>query len=125
MNMLRLISEYSYIAYIILGVILLAIIIRILGKIKLLAKNIEPISDGAKNINKNIEDINNKTTIINNTINYSIPLFIKIAFYTAVIKMALKDYKDTKYSKRSIRKSFNKAYRYQSLIRENKQLRKS
>lgn len=125
MNMLRLISDYSYIAYIILGVILLVIIIRILGKIKLLTKNIEPISDGVKNINENIETFNNKKAIIDNTTQVSIPFFMRFVFYYEVIRFAFKDYKDTKYSKRSIRKSFNKAYRYQSLIRENKQLRKS
>ncbi len=125
MEILELISHHIYIAYIVVTIILLIIIICVLYKLSLFNKTLTPIKKNIEDINNDIDLINNKKAIIDNTTHVSIPFFMRFIFYYEVIRFAFRDYKDTKYSKRSIRKSFNKAYRYQSLIRENKQLRKS
>ena len=125
MEVLELIAHHIYIAYIVVTVILLIIIICVLYKLSLFNKTLTPIKKNIENINNDIVLINNKKAIIDNTMNTSVPFFLRGAFYITVLKMAFRDYFDTKRSKRNLRKSFNKAYRYQSLIRDNKQLRKS
>ena len=124
MEILELISHHIYIAYILVAIVLLIIIICILYKLSLFNKTLTPIKKNIEDINNDIDLINNKKAIIDNTMKTSVPFFLRGAFYITVLKMAFRDYRDTKRSRRSFIKSYRKAYNYQTLINENKRLKK-
>ena len=118
-------SIYLYTAiYIIAGIVLLVVIFKILDKLKTLSKNFEPINDGVEHINKDLDDLNEKNEKIKYTKEHSIPFFVRIFFIFTVLRAAIKDFSQTKSSKRSLSKSLHKAYRYESTLRENRILRR-
>lgn len=118
-------SIYLYITvYIIATIVLLVVIFQLIEKIKTLFKNLEPINNGVEHINKDLEALNEKSEKIKYTKEHSIPFFVRIFFIFTVLRAAIKDFSETKSSKRSLRKSLNKAYRYESTLRENRLLKR-
>lgn len=70
-------------------------------------KQIASEKDKFNNINENIKSTNNKIQAINNTKN-SFNFFISIFVVVSILLETIKDFKDTKTSKRTISKSFKK-----------------
>lgn len=118
-------SIYLYITvYIIATIVLLVVVFKLIEKIKTLFKNLEPINNSVEHINKDLDALNEKNEKIKYTREHSIPFFVRIFFIFTVLRAAYKDFSETKSSKRSLRKSLNKAYRYESTLRENRLLKR-
>lgn len=124
MNILKEFVEIFFFLNIVAAIVLLVLIFKIFSKVKTLSKNLEPVGEGIDYINKNIDEFNLKKEKIQYTREHSIPLFVRLFFIFTVLRAAIKDFRDTKSSRRSLRKSLNKAYRYESTLRENRLLKR-
>ena len=118
-------SIYLYTTvYVIAAIVLVIVIFKLLRKIKTLLKNLEPIGEGVEYINKGLDELNEKSEKIKYTKEHSIPFFVRIFFIITVLGAAIKDFSQTKSSKRSLSRSLSKAYRYESALRENRMLKR-
>ena len=124
MQVLSFVDRYVVYAYILMAAVILVLLIRLMKKAGNINVTMQPVNDGIRHISKGMEELNEKKAVIDNTINVSIPFFVRIFFLISVIFMALNDFFDTRSGKRSIRRSIRKAFRYQELLRENRTLRK-
>lgn len=111
MDILHFINEnvIKYV-YIIIGLILLVLFIKLLIKLKITSNYANYISNKVEDIQTGIEDINKKINKIEETKEKSLPLFIDIFLVSIITRAIYKDYKKTKTSKRSIARSAIKQY---------------
>lgn len=100
--------KYLYIVVII--AIFIALIYLFVSAIIPVVKTLSELLISLTNINDKVESINEDLEKISYTLNNSLPLFVDIAFFVLVLKTILKDYRDTKKSKRSLIKSTVKEY---------------
>lgn len=110
MEMLILINTYIKYAYYLLGIIIFICLIALIKAIKPLIKTIGEISDVLNNIKAETEEIKVKIEKIKYTIENSVPLFAFLFFMLIVLVSAIKDFRDTRLTKRSIVKSTVKQY---------------
>lgn len=110
MKYLLLVNEYIKYAYYLLGLILFITLIKLLVTIKPLKKTIEEIVTLSNDTKIKIDEINKKIEKVQYTIDNSLPLFQFLLFIIIVIIAAIKDYSNTKASKRSLIKSSYKQY---------------
>ena len=111
MNALIFINTYiiKYIL-IILFIVFFIYLIKLFKEFKSSSKYTKYISEKINNINTNITNIENKVKKIEYTKENSIPLFVDIFLVTVIARAAFKDYKKTKFSRRSVAKSTIKEY---------------
>lgn len=111
MSTLVLINSYIKYAYYLLGLIFVICFIVLMKNAKFLAKAIEEINNSTSNVKQDINEINEKIDKIKYTLEHSVPLFAFIFFAIIVIKAAIKDYRNTKLSRRNFAKSTIKEYK--------------
>ena len=104
------INSYIKYAYYLVGVIIFICLIALIKATKPLIKTINEVSDGINDIQKQTEEIKEKIEKIKYTMENSVPLFAFMFFILIVIVSAIKDFRQTKFSKRSIVKSTVKQY---------------
>ncbi|MDO5440628.1 MAG: hypothetical protein Q4F12_03735 [Erysipelotrichaceae bacterium] len=110
MNTLVIINSYIKYVYYLLALIILITLIVLIVTIKPLVKTINEITTTTGDIKQGINDINEKVAKIKYTIDNSLPLFGFLFFILIVIVSAIKDYRNTKLTRRSIVKSTVKQY---------------
>lgn len=119
MNILVFINTYIKYVYIALAIVLLVVLVKLFKQLSNIAKTTEPILDSVQNINDGLVDLKTKTEVIDNTMKTSVPFFTNIIVGVTLVHAILKDYHETKNSKRSLRKSFSKIYKYQKKLDPN------
>lgn len=119
MEVLTFINTYIKYVYILLFIIFIVLIIKIFKKLSDISITTDPILDKVDSINNNLNNLSQKTKIIDNTTKTSIPFFRNVLIGVLLIGSILKDYHETKNSKRSFSKSFKKIYKYKKKIDPN------
>lgn len=115
MNILLLINSYIKYVYLLLAIIIIVCFILLGDAIKPLEKTINEITTSTGEIKKGIEEINQKVAKIQYTIDHSLPLFAFLFFILIVLISAIKDYRNTKFTKKNIVKSTVKQYNIMNL----------
>lgn len=110
MNTLLLINSYIKYVYYLLILVILVFLIILINTIKPLVKTINEITTTTGEIKQGIEEINEKVAKIKYTIDNSLPLFGFLFFVLIVIVSAIKDYRNTRLTRRSLVKSTVKQY---------------
>lgn len=111
MNILLMINMYIKYVYYLLGLILFVTLIVLFKNIKYLGKTIEQINETTSCVKQGINDANDKIDKIKYTLEHSVPLFAFMFFVLIVLIAAIKDYRNTKSTKRSFTKSTIKEYK--------------
>lgn len=115
MTMLTIINSYIKYLYYLLVLIVFICLIALGKALKPLSKTIEELVVKTNSINEGINDINKKVEKIKYTLENSLPLFGFILFAIIVIIAAIKDYHNTKLTKKNIVKSTVKQYNHMNL----------
>lgn len=124
MNVLIFINKYIKYVYIALAIVFLVVLVKLFKQLANIGKTVDPILDSVENIDNSLDDLEAKSKIIDNTMKTSVPFFTNIILGVALVGAILKDYHETKNSKRSLRKSVSKIYKYQKKLDPNLSLLK-
>lgn len=116
MQVLEFINTYIKYVYIALAIVFIIVLIKLFKQLSNISKTVDPIMDSADNIHKCLDELDEKTKIIDHTMKTSVPFFTNIIVGVTLIGSILKDYHETKNSKRSLKKSFSKIYKYKKKI---------
>lgn len=111
MSILLLINSYIKYVYYLLVFVLFICFIILIKNVKPLTKTIEELNASTDKVKQGVSDINEKINKIEYTLEHSVPLFVFIFFAFIVIIAAIKDYRNTKITKRSFAKSTIKGYK--------------
>lgn len=124
MEVLYTINEYIKYAYYLLALVIIVLFVLVIKQLIPLSKTLEYISNELDDINSNAKDIEIKINKIKYTLEHSVPFFAFLLFIIIVIISAIRDYFNTKHSKRSITKSLTKEYGIVNLKFNPKKTRK-
>lgn len=116
MDILLAINSYIKYVYMALAVVLIVVLIKLLKQLAKIGETVDPILDNIDGIYDNIDDLDKKSAIIENSLETSVPFFVNIFICLSLANAILKDFHETKNSKRSFRKSFSKIVKYQKKI---------
>lgn len=119
MDVLVFINTYIKYVYIALAIVFLIVLVKLFKQLASIGKSAEPILESTDNINNSLDDLKTKTEIIDNTMKTSVPFFTNIILGVTLVSAILKDYHETKNSKRSLRKSVSKIYKYHKKLDPN------
>lgn len=119
MNVLLFINTYIKYVYIVLAIVLIVMLVKLFKQLGNVGLAINPILDSSENITNSLNDLKTKTEIVDHTMKTSVPFFTNIIVGIVLLRAILKDYHETKNSKRSLRKSVSKIYKYQKRIDPN------
>lgn len=125
MNVLIFINTYIKYVYIALAIVFLVVLVKLFKQLANMGKTVDPILDSVENIDNSLDDLEAKSKIIDNTMKTSVPFFTNIILGVTLVGAILKDYHETKNSKRSLRKSVSKIYKYQKKLDPNFSLLKT
>jgi len=112
MEIIELINSYIKYVYILLGVIVVILLIRLLVILARTGKNEEMLKEDIEYIKMYKQQIDEKAAVVDNTMHTSVPFFISVGAGISLVVGVIQDYFDTKPSRRSIKKSIDKVYRY-------------
>lgn len=124
MEVLYTINEYIKYAYYLLALVVLVLFVLVIRQLIPLSKTLDYINNEIDDINSNVEEIQMKVNKIKYTLEHSVPFFAFLLFIIIVIISAIRDYFNTKHSKRSITKSLTKEYGIVNLKFNPKKTRK-
>ena len=125
MRILETISSIAgYVLIVMIGA-LVFYVIKILSKLSGLSKTMDPINEGLKHMQETSDNLNRMGQDIRTNIANALPFYIRVFFMLSVLRVALNDFFRTKPSKRDLNESLRRAYRYETLLRENKALKKA
>lgn len=124
MNVLLFINSYIKYLYIALVIVLIVFIVKTFKKLGDLADTANLTLDKTDGIYDNLNELKEKIAVVDNSMKTSVPFFRNIIVGTLLIGSVLKDYHETKNSKRSLSKSFKKIYKYRKKLDPNFSLAK-
>lgn len=118
MDALVLINLYIKYVYYLLGLILLICLIVLAKNINLLTKTAKTLNVATDGVKQGIDEINEKLDKVQYTLEHSVPLFAFMFIAFIVIKAAIKDCRNSKFTNRNFVKSTVEEYR--TISRKNK-----
>ena len=125
MRILETISSIAGYVLIVMIAVLVFYVIKVLSKLNDLSKTMEPVNEEIRHMQEIKDNLDSMGREIRVNIASALPFFIKVFFMLSVLRVALNDFFRTKPSKRDLNESLRRAYRYETLLRENKALKKA